>query len=421
MSERFRPIGGRLLTPHFYFLGLLLLIAAWFIAKRFIFGIGAVSNLSDGFPWGIWITYDVVTGTAIACGGYAMALMVYVFNRGQFHPMIRAALLTSVFGYTLAGASIIVDVGRWWQLYNVFLPQYMNLNSVMLEVALCVTLYTVVLWIEFSPTILEAMQAKRWLRNLRHFLFIAIGLGILLPTMHQSSLGSLLIIAGDKVHPLWQTNIIPLLFLLTAITMGYSIVVFESLYASVNLRRPLETPLLSKISAVIPWLLIVYLVLRIGESVISGDILFLFRGGSEPLLFMLEVALFVYVIRNLRDEKQRVRPTVLFWTSLAVLLGGALYRFDAFMIAFDPGPGWHYFPAVGEMMITIGIVAFEIMAYLFFVKMTPVMMVGLGESGSAVGLSGASSGKRPTATASDRLSGQTRGEGGFPPRAVTSA
>ncbi|MBK1619011.1 Ni/Fe-hydrogenase cytochrome b subunit [Lamprobacter modestohalophilus] len=421
MSERFRPIGGRLLTPHFYFLGLLLLIAAWFIAKRFIFGIGAVSNLSDGFPWGIWITYDVVTGTAIACGGYAMALMVYVFNRGQFHPMIRAALLTSVFGYTLAGASIIVDVGRWWQLYNVFLPQYMNLNSVMLEVALCVTLYTVVLWIEFSPTILEAMQAKRWLRNLRHFLFIAIGLGILLPTMHQSSLGSLLIIAGDKVHPLWQTNIIPLLFLLTAITMGYAIVVFESLYASVNLRRPLETPLLSKISAVIPWLLIVYLVLRIGESVISGDILFLFRGGSEPLLFMLEVALFVYVIRNLRDEKQRVRPTVLFWTSLAVLLGGALYRFDAFMIAFDPGPGWHYFPAVGEMMITIGIVAFEIMAYLFFVKMTPVMMVGLGESGSAVGLSGASSGKRPTATASDRLSGQTRGEGGFPPRAVTSA
>ncbi|MBK5939480.1 Ni/Fe-hydrogenase cytochrome b subunit [Halochromatium roseum] len=421
MSERFRPIGGRLLTPHFYFLGLLVLIAAWFIAKRFIFGIGAVSNLSDGFPWGIWITYDVVTGTAIACGGYAMALMVYVFNRGQFHPMIRAALLTSVFGYTLAGASIIVDVGRWWQLYNVFLPQYMNLNSVMLEVALCVTLYTVVLWIEFSPTILEAMQAKRWLRNLRHFLFLAIGLGILLPTMHQSSLGSLLIIAGDKVHPLWQTNIIPLLFLLTAITMGYAIVVFESLYASVNLRRPLETPLLSKISAVIPWLLIVYLVLRIGESVISGDILFLFRGGSEPLLFMLEVALFVYAIRHLRDEQQRVRPTVLFWTSLAVLLGGALYRFDAFMIAFDPGPGWHYFPAVGEMMITIGIVAFEIMAYLFFVKMTPVMMAAPGEDGPDAGPSGAWSGQRPATTAPDRLSSQRRGKGGFPPPAATSA
>ena len=373
MTERYRPIGGRLLTPHFYFLSVLLAIGAYFIVKRFIFGIGAVSNLSDGFPWGIWITYDVVTGTAIACGGYAMAILVYVFNRGQFHPMVRAALLTSVFGYTLAGASIVVDVGRWWQLYNVFLPQYMNLNSVMLEVALCVTLYTVVLWIEFSPTILEAMQAKRWLRNVRHFLFLAIGVGILLPTMHQSSLGSLLIIAGDKVHPLWQSNIIPLLFLLTAITMGYAIVVFESLYASVNLNRPLETPLLSKVSAVIPWLLIAYLLLRIGDLLVTGDVVYLFSWGPEPLLFLAEMALFRYAILTLRDKEKRTHPTVLFWSSLAVLLGGSLYRFNAFLIAFDPGAGWHYFPAVGEMMITIGIVAFEIMAYLFFVKKTPIM------------------------------------------------
>ncbi|MBK1704420.1 Ni/Fe-hydrogenase cytochrome b subunit [Halochromatium glycolicum] len=382
MSERFRPIGGRLLTPHFYFLGVLLLIGAYFIVKRFIFGIGAVANLSDGFPWGIWITYDVVTGTAIACGGYAMALLVYVFNRGQFHPMVRAALLTSVFGYTLAGASIIVDVGRWWQLYNVFLPQYMNLNSVMLEVALCVTLYTLVLWIEFSPAILEAMQAKRWLRNLRHFLFLAIGLGILLPTMHQSSLGSLLIIAGDKVHPLWQSNVIPLLFLLTAITMGYAIVVFESLYASVNLNRPLETPLLAKVSALIPWLLIAYLFIRAADIARSGEFAMLLQAGPEPILFAIEVALFLYAIRLLRDPQKRVRPTVLFWTSLAVLFGGGLYRFNAFIIAFDPGPGWHYFPAVGEMMITIGIVAFEIMAYLFFVKMTPVMMAAPEGGGS---------------------------------------
>lgn len=417
MNERFSPVGGRLLTPHFYFLGALVLIAAWFVAKRFIFGIGAVSNLSDGFPWGIWITYDVVTGTAIACGGYAMALLVYVFNRGQFHPMIRAALLTSVFGYTLAGASIIVDVGRWWQLYNVFLPQYMNLNSVMLEVALCVSLYTVVLWIEFSPTILEAMQAKRWLRRLRHVLFVFIGIGILLPTMHQSSLGSLLIIAGDKVHPLWQTNIIPLLFLLTAITMGYAIVVFESLYASVNLRRPLETPLLAKISALIPWLLIGYLVLRLAELVISGEIALLAQGGVEPILFAIEVVLFLYAIVTLLNKQHRVRPTVLFWSSLAVLLGGALYRFNAFMIAFDPGPGWHYFPAVGEMMITIGIVAFEIMAYLFFVKMTPVMMAGPEEGGPKWGAAS----KEKASGVLDGVRSSTRGAGSYPSATARSA
>jgi len=406
MNERYRPIGGRLLTPHFYFLGVLLLIGAYFIVKRFIFGIGAVSNLSDGFPWGIWITYDVVTGTAIACGGYAMAILVYVFNRGQFHPMVRAALLTSVFGYTLAGASIVVDVGRWWQLYNVFLPQYMNLNSVMLEVALCVTLYTLVLWIEFSPTILEAMRAKRWLRNVRHFLFLAVGLGILLPTMHQSSLGSLLIIAGDKVHPLWQSNIIPLLFLLTAITMGYAIVVFESLYASVNLNRPLETPLLSKVSAVIPWLLIAYVVLRLGDLILSGDVGYLLSWGPEPVLFLIEMALFGYAILTLLDQEKRVRPTVLFWTSLAALLGGSLYRFNAFLIAFDPGAGWHYFPAVGEMMITIGIVAFEIMAYLFFVKKLPVLIEGPDEGAGRAGADAAA---------------VAQAGGGYPPAAPTSA
>ncbi|MBK1722275.1 Ni/Fe-hydrogenase cytochrome b subunit [Thiocystis violacea] len=375
MNEVYRPVGGKLLTRQFYFLAGLALIAAYFIVRRFIFGIGDVSNLNDGYPWGLWITYDVVTGTAIACGGYAMAVAVYVFNKGQFHPMVRAALLTSVFGYTLAGASIVVDVGRYWQLYNVFLPQHVNLNSVMLEVALCVTLYTLVLWIEFSPAILEAMKANRVLRMLRHVLFFFIGVGILLPTMHQSSLGSLLIIAGHKVHPLWQSNIIPLLFLITAITMGYGMVVFESLYASVNLGRKLETELLAKVAGVIPWLLIAYLVLRIGDLVLTGDIAALAEPGKAPILFAAEMALFVYAILSLLGKERRMHPRHLFWSALAVVLAGALYRFDAFMIAYNPGPGWHYFPAVGETMITLGIVAIEVMAYLFFVKKTPVLNV----------------------------------------------
>lgn len=376
MTEVYRPLGGKLLTRQFYFMSFLALLAGYFIIRRFIFGIGDVSNLSDGYPWGMWITYDVVTGTAIACGGYAMALLVYLFNRGQFHPIIRVALLTSVFGYTLAGLSIVIDVGRYWQLYNVFLPQYANLNSVMLEVALCVTIYILVLWIEFSPAILEAMKANRLLRQLRHVLFFFIGLGILLPTMHQSSLGSLLIIAGYKVHPLWQTNIIPLLFLITAITMGYGMVVFESLYASVNLKRELETDMLAKISAIIPWLLLLYLVLRVGDLMLTGNLAALKQPGPEPILFAAEMALFLFAIVKLLNKTQRRRPTVLFWSALAVVLGGALYRFDAFMIAYNPGPGWHYFPGVGEMLITLGIVAIEIMAYLFFVKKTPVLTVG---------------------------------------------
>jgi Ni/Fe-hydrogenase subunit HybB-like protein len=181
------------------------------------------------------------------------------------------------------------------------------------------------------------------------------------------------------VHPLWQSNIIPLLFLLTAITMGYAMVVFESLYASVNLHRPLETALLSKVSAVIPWLLISYMALRVGDLLVTGDIGYLFRSGGAPYLFAIEMALFLYAVIKLLDKQERVRPTVLFRAALAVLIGGALYRFNAFLIAFDPGAGWHYFPAVGEMMITIGIIAFEIMAYLFFVKKTPVMLARTDE------------------------------------------
>ena len=373
MSERYAPLGGRLLTGQFWFMAALAVIGGYFMLRRFIFGIGDVANLSDGFPWGIWITYDVVTGTAIACGGYAMALLVYLFNRGEFHPMVRVALLTSVFGYTLAGFSIVIDVGRYWQLYNVFLPWYANPTSVMLEVALCVTLYTGVLWIEFSPPILEALSARKLLKPVRRALFFFIALGILLPTMHQSSLGSLLLIAGHKVHPLWQTNLIPLLFLLSAITMGYGIVVLESLYAAVNLGRRLETHLLSRISAIIPWLLFAFLALRIGDIVIGGRAGALLQPGMERVLFASEVLLFFIPAVLLLDRRERMRPTRLFWIALAVVAAGSLYRFNAFMITYDPGAGWHYFPAVGELLITLGIVAFEVMAYLFFVKKLPIM------------------------------------------------
>ncbi len=374
MTETLRPLGGRLLTREFYFLSFLVLIAAYFILRRFLFGLGDVTHLSHGFPWGIWITYDVVTGTALACGGYAMAVLVYIFNRGQFHVLIRAALLTSVFGYTLAGISIFIDVGRYWQLYNVFLFEYANVNSIMFEVALCVTLYVIVLWIEFSPAILEAMRANRLLRWVRHGLFFFIGLGILLPTMHQSSLGSLLIIAGHKVHPLWQSDFLPLMFLITAIAMGYGMVVFESLFAEVNLGRPLETDLLAKLAGVIPWLLMVYLAIRLIDITASGEWGLFLEWGRAPVLFAIEIGLLLYASVSLLNKQRRRRPTMLYWSAVAVILAGALYRFDAFLIAYDPGVGWHYFPSVGEMAITVGIVSLEIMAYLFFVKKTPVLV-----------------------------------------------
>ena len=188
-------------------------VAFVLIAYRYMAGLGAVTNLSDGYPWGLWITYDVLVGTALGCGGYAISILVYAFNRWEYHPVVRSAVLTSVFGYTLAGLAIFLDIGRYWNGYKLFLPWTVNFNSVLVEVALCIAAYTVVLWIELLPTVLEAYpdntRAVTIRSRLAKLLPIIAAVGILLPTMHQSSLGTLMIIAGHKLSPLWQTPWLP--------------------------------------------------------------------------------------------------------------------------------------------------------------------------------------------------------------------
>ena len=257
--EKLKPIGGKIWTKPFQVLTVLAVIGVVFLIKRFVFGLGDVTGLNDGYPWGLWIVYDVVTGTAVACGGYAMAALVYIFNKGEYHPLVRSALAVSVLGYTLASFAIIFDVGRYWQLYNVFMPDYFNPHSAMFEVASCISLYIIVMWIEFSPAFLERFNKPKLLKIVNKLMFIFIGLGVLLPTMHQSSLGTLMIAAGEKLSPLFQTMFLPLLFLITAITMGYAIVIFESLFSSYGLKRPAETAMLSKLAKTIPWLLLYFL------------------------------------------------------------------------------------------------------------------------------------------------------------------
>ena len=215
-----KPIGGKIFTKPFKILMVFAIVAVIFMIKRVAFGLGSVTNLSDGYPWGLWIVYDVVTGTAIACGGYAMAMLVYILNKGKYHPLIRSALMASMFGYTLAGVSIYLDVGRYWQLHNIFLPAYANTNSIMFEVAFCVASYVFVMWIEFMPAFFERPGKEKILKFLNKIMFIFLALGVLLPTMHQSSLGTMMIVAGKKLSPLWQTGFLPLLFLISAILMG---------------------------------------------------------------------------------------------------------------------------------------------------------------------------------------------------------
>ena len=372
MSE-LKPLGGKIITKPFKVLMFIAAIAGILILKRFIFGIGSVTNLSHGYPWGLWIVYDVVTGTAIACGGYAMALLVYIFNKGEYHPLVRSALLASMFGYTMAGFSIFIDIGRYWQMYNVFLPWMANVNSIMFEVAFCIGTYVFIMWIEFSPTFLEAVKKYPQLKILNKLMFIFIAIGVLLPTMHQSSLGTLMIIAGEKLSVLYQTGLLPLLFLITAIAMGFAMVIFESLFSSFNFKRPYEMKQLSKIGSLIGKLLLAFFVIRIIDLIWRGALGSAFHFDLTALMFWIENILFIYVMFILFSAQKRENRRDLFIAAVFMVVAGSIFRFDTFLVAFNPGAGWHYFPSVSEILITLGIISMEIMAYLIFVKRLPVL------------------------------------------------
>lgn len=387
------PLGGPLFTRTTLVLLALAVFGFTVVGWRFAVGLGRSTDLSDGFPWGIWIAYDVVTGTALACGGYAMAILVYVFNKGRYHALVRPALLTSVLGYTLAALSVLIDVGRPWNAWNLMLPWRWNTNSVLLEVAICIMSYTVVLWIELAPAFLEGFQTSRssLLRTLSGIaaplekaLPFILALGLLLPTMHQSSLGSLLLLARTKVHPLWHTPLLPLLFLISVVGMGYAVVVLEGAISSLALRRKPETRMLGKIAQVLPALGAAWIVIRVADLALRGRLGLIFASGGLSVAFLLEIALMATASLLLLSGRGReLSMSEQFRAAILFLLAGVLYRFDAFLVAFNPGPQWHYFPSVPEILVTLGIIATEILGYVLIAKRFPIMTGLGGASGHA--------------------------------------
>jgi Ni/Fe-hydrogenase subunit HybB-like protein len=372
MSE-YQPIGGKLFTKPFNLFAILALIGLSLVAYRFIYGIGAASNLNDGYPWGVWIVMDVVVSTGFGCAGYALALTVYLMNRGEYHPLVRPAILAGLFGYTLAGMSVMVDLGRYWLFYNLLLPWYMQPNSVMFEVAVCVMAYTVVTWIEFTPAFLERFGLHKARQVLSKLLFVFIAIGILLPTMHQSSLGTMAILWGHKLSPLWQTQMLPVLFLLSAILMGSALVPFEGNFASLGFNRPPETPLYRKLSGYVFALLGVFLVLRLGDLTLRGAWGYAFEQTTDAIMFWIEMGLYLVPFVMMLRRANRSSRQMIFILSVCLLLAGTIYRLNTYLIGYHPGPDWHYFPSIAEMLITIGMFSLEIVLYLMFVKMLPVL------------------------------------------------
>ena len=381
------PMAGRLMTPSVRVLFTLFGIGALMIAWRLVYGLGATTAMNDGYPFGLWIAFDVVTGTALACGGYAVAILVYILNKGQYSPLVRPALLTSALGYSLAGIGVVLDVGRWWNLWKV--PIYFwrwNLNSPLLEIALCIMAYVVVLWIEVAPFILERFQdgenlavrrvARGALPVLKRASVWIIALGLLLPTMHQSSLGTLMLLANSRLHELWRTPLVPLFFLLTSVSMGYAVVVFEAAFSSVAFKRKPETAMLASLAGIIAPLQIAVVVLRVADMAMRGVLGSLFSGGVRPTMVVLELVMFLAPAVMLTSAGSRRNLGHLVRAAMVMMFAGALYRFDVFLVAFNPGAHWSYFPSVPELLVTVGLVSAEVITYVFIVRNVPILSGG---------------------------------------------
>jgi len=384
------PLGGRLLTPAFR--ALLLLSAAWavIVLFRLLLGLGAVSAQSDGYAWGIWKPLNVVTFTGVAAGAFFVGLLTYAFNRGEYHPLVRSAVMAGAMGYTLAGMSVLVDLGRWWNLWVVFWPPVWNLNSVLLEVALCVMAYCLVLWIEVTPAVLERLEAspsprvahvaRRIQPVLRAILPFVISLAILLPTMHQSSLGYLFGITVTKTHPFWHSYWLSGLFLLSCLTMGLgAVIVLENLLA-ITWGKRIDQPLLAKLGKVGAWLVAGYVAVRLADLAWrfrAPEVVARYREMGSPafyaLFLALELALFAAPLVILSIARLRANRGHLFLAGALLLAGGTLYRFDTYLTAYQPTAGWVYFPSLTEMLFSAGLGAMGVAVFVLFAKLFPIL------------------------------------------------
>jgi Ni/Fe-hydrogenase subunit HybB-like protein len=367
------PMGGKILTKPFLFLSLLVLISVVLLLFRFIYGLGEATNLNNGYPWGLWVVLDIHITAAIGCGGYVLSVVIFVMNRGQFHTLIRPAIVASTFAYTLANLAAFVDIGRWWNFYQIALPWNINLNSAMFEIAICMALYTLVLWIEMVPPALKRFGKEKYIKTYNKALYFVISLGIVLPTMHQSSLGALIVAAGTKISPLWQTPWISFLFLLSAMIMGFSIVVFEGALTVMGLGRRLELYLYRRLTRVLRWLLVFFLATRFADLIYRDALGAVFENTAQGVMFVIDTALFLIPLIIIFHNKWRGNARLLFLAATCLVLAGAVFRFNALIVGFTPSAGYVYFPSVIELLVSIGLLALEVIGFIYIVKVFPIL------------------------------------------------
>jgi Ni/Fe-hydrogenase subunit HybB-like protein len=361
---------------------------------RMIFGLASVTNLNDQFPLGLWIGVDVATGVALAAGGFTSGALVYIFNREHFHAIIRPALLTAMLGYTFVGVGLEFDLGRWYNIWHPAVPYMWQGNSVLFEVGMCVMVYLNVLYIEFMPIVCERFIGRvnlPWifarlndivdifLRFLDHILgkimFIFIIAGVVLSCLHQSSLGTLMVIAPYKLHPLYWSLLSPAFFLSSAIAVGLPMIIFESMISSRTFGRKPEMHVLTPLARIIPFLLGIYISLKIGDMIYRRTYVYLFEASAPALMFWIEFGLLTIVpFFMFMSSDVRRSPSSLFIAALMYITGVLLNRCTVFFIAYAPFYAEKaYIPAIGEFALTIGLIATIVFVYRLFVTILPVL------------------------------------------------
>jgi Ni/Fe-hydrogenase subunit HybB-like protein len=343
-------------------------LAAAVAVTRFVFGLGAITNLSDQTPWGLWIGFDVMGGVALASGGFVITAIVYIMKREEFHPIVKPAVLTAFLGYMAVIGSLLVDLGLPWNIWHMMI--YWNPHSALFEVGWCVMLYSTVLMLEFSPVPLEEFsryaKIRAFLMRIRLPLVLV---GIMLSTLHQSSLGSLFLIMPFKIYPLWYSHILPILFFISAIALGIGMITLESLITSWLYKRPPETKLLSKLCRAGVWVLAVYFIVRLTDIALSGNAGLIFSGTWESYLFLFEILISVIIPGLLFSISSTRESAGGQWIGATLLVFGFVFhRINVGGVTMLRATGDIYLPSWMEIAISAGIISAAALVFLFAIE-----------------------------------------------------
>jgi Ni/Fe-hydrogenase subunit HybB-like protein len=358
-------------TPWKALLALILMSGLYAAFVRYTRGLGAATHLNDSFPWGLWVGFDVLCGVMLAAGGFLLTATVHLFNLKKFKPIIRPTLLTAFLGYLLVVVALLFDLGRPYRIWH---PLVMwNPHSVMFEVAWCVTLYTTVLALEFAPIAFKALKSGHW-ATVRHGVEIPLVIaGVILSTLHQSSLGSLYLIVPDKLHPLWYSSLLPVFFFVSAVAVGLAMTIFESWMSSKAFHKQLELPLLQSLGRVLLVVLGVYAIMRFEDLLNRGVLPMLLHPGYETNLFYLEVVIGLLLPISLLLYP-RIRETAggLYLCSVLVLLGFVTNRLNVSITGMEGAAHVHYIPKWTEFAVTASIIAAGFTIFTLAVKYLPI-------------------------------------------------